>query len=413
MHPKSSNKFFQYEKSKDLSFLGERLIRGRHKIHPYPAMLHPLLVDYLLDHYATKKSTVLDPFCGSGVTLVQAGLRGNKSIGFDINPLALLVAETKTQNIDYKKIQEEFKVFQELLEKENNPDIPEITNISYWYKEETINDLGRIRNVLKNNKFVHKNFFLTIFAYLCRHQSLTRNSEFKRYRMSEDRIDKFENKVLPLFSNHFENSLNEFSNYQIKKTGDLYLNNSEIKFPKNIKYDLVITSPPYGDSGTTVAYGQYSSFAHNWINDFTEYQSIDYKVDKEALGKTTEIIVDIDKNFLLKEILEKIKKEDKKRYKDVLNFFNGYYKSLLNIHKNLSSVGFMCMVVGNRTVKGYQIPMDQITCQILDGFGMEFKGLYVRDITNKVMPLRNSPTNITGKLSPTMSNEYIAVFKKN
>ena len=113
--------------NRDLSFLGERLIRGRHKIHPYPAMLHPLLVDYLLDNYATKKSTVLDPFCGSGVTLVQAGLRGNKSIGFDINPLALLVAETKTQNIDNEKIQEEFNVFQELLEKEKNPDIPEIT----------------------------------------------------------------------------------------------------------------------------------------------------------------------------------------------------------------------------------------------------------------------------------------------
>ncbi len=73
----------------------------------------------------------------------------------------------------------------------------------------------------------------------------------------------------------------------------------------------------------------------------------------------------------------------------------------------------MCMVVGNRTVKGYQIPMDQITCQILDDLEMKFMGLFVRDITNKVMPLRNSPSNITGKLSSTMANEYIAVFRKN
>ena len=36
----------------ELSFQGERLLRGRHRIHPYPAMLHPLLVDFLIGKYA-------------------------------------------------------------------------------------------------------------------------------------------------------------------------------------------------------------------------------------------------------------------------------------------------------------------------------------------------------------------------
>ena len=39
---------------------------------------------------------IFDPFCGSGVTLLESAVRGHDSIGFDINPLALLIAKTKT-----------------------------------------------------------------------------------------------------------------------------------------------------------------------------------------------------------------------------------------------------------------------------------------------------------------------------
>jgi len=89
---------------KELSFAGEKLTRGRHKIHPYPAMLHPLLVDFLIKKYVEKDDVVFDPFCGSGVTLLQASVNGHKSIGFDINPLALLIAKVKTQKYDVKDL---------------------------------------------------------------------------------------------------------------------------------------------------------------------------------------------------------------------------------------------------------------------------------------------------------------------
>ena len=56
----------------ELSFAGEKLTRGRHKIHPYPAMLHPLLVDYLIKEYAKEGDVVFDPFCGSGSTCLAS-----------------------------------------------------------------------------------------------------------------------------------------------------------------------------------------------------------------------------------------------------------------------------------------------------------------------------------------------------
>ena len=403
---------FTRVKTDNLSFLGERLIRGRHKIHPYPAMLHPLLVDYLLSQYSSNEKIVFDPFCGSGVTLLQSSLYGCNSIGFDINPLALLIAKTKTRTFNIFQLNKEYTELRHAIEESEITDVPDINNIQYWYSSDVIEDLGRIRHIIKNAQFEYRDFFITCFAYVCRNQSLTRNGEFKRYRMSEDRLELFQNQVFKRFYTHIESNIKEFSLDTFKAIPKIYLQNSEDSFRKNIKYDLVITSPPYGDSRTTVAYGQYSSFGSDWVQDLTEFHNVNYRVDNESLGKKGIVNQEIFNNDILVTTYKKIKKQDYKRADDVINFFNGYFNSLKNIERNLNSRGTICLVVGNRTVKGITIPMDQITSKFLLNLGLNFEGIFIRDITNKVMPLRNSPTNLTGKKSKTMANEYIVVFQK-
>jgi len=78
----------------------------------------------------------------------------------------------------------------------------------------------------------------------------------------------------------------------------------------------------------------------------------------------------------------------------------------------LNKKGRVCFVVGNRTVKGIKIPTDQITASFLDSMNAKFEGIFVRDISNKVMPSQNSPSNKIGVKSQTMMNEYIVIFKK-
>lgn len=397
----------------ELSFAGERLTRGRHKIHPYPAMLHPLLVDFLIDKYAKKDDVIFDPFCGSGVTLVQSATKGYSSIGFDINPLALLIAKTKTSKYNSKKLKEEFSDLKKKILKNKKKDVPEIKNIDYWYTKEVINDLGRIRYVLKNNDFKYKEFFITSFAYICRNQSLTRNGEFKRYRVKEDKIKNITNEVLNKFFEHTEKMIGEFDRSDIpKKISKPLLANSENEIDTKIKYNLVITSPPYGDSRTTVAYGEYSSFGSEWTDDLHNFGNTNYKVDKESLGKSGELNEELQRHKVLVDILKKISKEDEKRAEDVRNFFNGYYNVIRNVVNNLEKKGKVCFVVGNRNVKGYQIPMDQITASFFEEMGLVFEGIFVRDILNKVMPSKNSPSNKVGVKVKTMANEYIVIFNK-
>ena len=204
-----------------------------------------------------------------------------------------------------------------------------------------------------------------------------------------------------------------FSNttYAEKPSTPLFAN-SENPIPPEIRYDLVITSPPYGDSRTTVAYGQYTSFGTEWIADLIGGNGNGYQVDAECLGKKGELNEELDIHPLLTYTIEKIVMEDARRSDEVLHFFNGYYNAIRNVMRNLNPGGRACFVVGNRVVKGVQIPMDQITASFLDAMGMEFKGIFVRDILNKVMPLKNSPTNKAGAKSKTMTNEYIVVFSK-
>ncbi len=329
--------------------------------------------------------------------------------------MALLIAKVKTINYDIAVLETEFEAIAQAILSTAHTDIPDIHNIDYWYIPAVIEDLGKIRYVLQHNTYLYKDFFVVCFAYICRHQSLTRNGEFKRYRISENSIEKKEYDAIKMFLKHTKESIETYKqlSYKLVESTPL-LQNMENPMSKDttVSYDLVITSPPYGDSLTTVAYGQYSSFGMDWTYDLNSFGNIKYKVDKESLGKKETIIAELKTCKVLHNTVECIKHSNQKRADDVLYFYNGYYKVLKNVVANLSHNGKVCFVVGNRTVKGIQIPMDQITADMLVSLGLSFEAIYVREILNKVMPSKNSPTNKAGKTKNTMLNEYIVVCSK-
>jgi site-specific DNA-methyltransferase (cytosine-N4-specific) len=75
--------------------------------------------------------------------------------------------------------------------------------------------------------------------------------------------------------------------------------------------------------------------------------------------------------------------------------------------------GYTCYVVGNRKVKGVVLPTDIAVKNFFENFGFEHINTFVRSIPNKRMPSKNSPTNVTGVLDSTMTQEYIVVMKRN
>ena len=68
-------------------------------VHPFPARMAPEIASNSIGHLGPN-STVLDPMCGSGLVLREAVQQGHQAIGFDIDPLAVLMSKVWTRPLD-------------------------------------------------------------------------------------------------------------------------------------------------------------------------------------------------------------------------------------------------------------------------------------------------------------------------
>ena len=114
----------------------------------------------------------------------------------------------------------------------------------------------------------------------------------------------------------------------------------------------------------------------------------------------------------LKNSLEKIKDVDLQRAGDVYSFYLDLSKAIFKIAEKTKKDGYQFWVVGNRTVKGETLLTDVIITEIAEHCGLQHIYTIDRNIINKVMPAKNSPTNESGKKVSTMTNEHIVVLRK-
>ena len=81
-----------------------------HRLHPYKGKFIPQLVEYFLDSntddykdevYFEPGDIILDPFCGSGTTLIQANELGMDALGVDISVFNSMISNIKLSNVDF------------------------------------------------------------------------------------------------------------------------------------------------------------------------------------------------------------------------------------------------------------------------------------------------------------------------
>lgn len=84
--------------SGDLNFLeSAKDAHLSHKAHSFPAKFPPQLPRKFIVELSNPGDVILDPMMGSGTTLLEAYIQGRQAIGFDIDPLAMLLTQVKLE----------------------------------------------------------------------------------------------------------------------------------------------------------------------------------------------------------------------------------------------------------------------------------------------------------------------------
>jgi len=400
-------------RNKKYDYTGQSYASIYPNLHRYPASMIPQIGIDLLKEFKISTGNMLDPYCGSGTSFIcglECGIK--KMSGFDINPLAVLIAKAKYTKINIKEIESEYQKLRnnvfEIMKNEKllkKIDVPEITNIYFWFSEIVAKNLSVIKyciDKLENERV--KNLFFVPFSETVRECSYTRNNEFKLYRMKPEEINNFNPDVLSFYFKKLNDTIDCYKLFylpKLEKYTSVKIHSKPFQNGKE-SFDVVLTSPPYGDSRTTVAYGQFSTLSNEWLGINNAR-----KIDSMLMGGSR--VSETMNNNCMAESILKIYKADKKRALEVSSFYFDLQESINNIAKNINKNGIVIYVVGNRTVKNVVLPTDQFIAETFENNGFKHIITYERALSNKAMPSRNSPTNIAGKTVNTMLYEYIVV----
>ncbi len=391
-----------------------------HGYHRYPAKFLPNLVKKLIEDYTKPTDIVADFFAGCGTTLVEAKVHGRKSVGVDINPVAELITKAKINPIDPKKLEvkylnliasfEDFSV-------NGYSDHSTHDRIDYWFTEIHKFKIAFLyENILKIRDKKIRDFFLVSLSHILKNCSKWLQSSTK------PQIDPNKSPTDPFiaFSSHTKQMIRQNKEFYNKLFEEDYLNTScEIKLEDARQTTIasnsigaIITSPPYV---TSYEYADIHQLTAYWYEYITDLQGFRKNFIGTFYSLNQETSVDSEMG---QKIVNQLLKKDKRKAKEVANYFNDMYAVGKEMHRVLKKNGHACLVIGNTTFLGVKIKSAEVFKEILDSLGFKTIRVIKRSIPHKLIPtIRDKKTGKFSKLKNKDSKlvypeEYILIAKK-
>lgn len=371
-----------------------------------------LIEQKIKEYNVNPQSLVVDPFCGSGTTLVSANIFHIDAVGFDANPLMAFISQTKTDwDIDLDTLQSNTKYVtrefsgrvKDLLKIEFYDDfvsrMPK-KEINQWLSpilQKEVSLLKSIINTIENEKIrrlllfaMSKSCFDASYAALCP------GTTFYPFREKKEFWDLFVKKVMQIYDDlRVIQSYNGFGKSRI--INDTCLNVQQYIEANSI--DFIITSPPYPNDLEYTRQTRLELYLLDFVKNMRDVKALKKKMVK---GSTKLIFEESDSaQYVDKyESIQRVAGEVEEALSDrnwgwnyprmIKEYFGDMYLCLYKFFPLLASGAQFLLVVGNQTSKGVMIPVGDILITLAQDIGYSkcSKELFrMRRSTNHRMPL--------------------------
>lgn len=243
-----------------------------HRLHPYLGKFIPQLVEVFIRKYFHPGQTILDPFCGSGTTLVQANELGVNSIGYDISAFNVLLTRAKVRKYDLKRVRSEVLDALDKLKHLTHSstvhlspweecaaelEVPETDNIwlRQWYAPKALNELLTYRYLIQKGGYLYQDLLKVILSRSARSARLTTHFDldfpkhpqtepywcYKHSRTCSPTVEAL--KFINRYSLDTLRRVEEFS--ALRTDAKSEVRHSDSRFAHFPSIHGVITSPPY------------------------------------------------------------------------------------------------------------------------------------------------------------------------
>ncbi|WP_165329544.1 site-specific DNA-methyltransferase [Streptococcus tangpeifui] len=393
---------------------------GIHKISAYPATMVPDMQYELIKLIKSEDPSIkniLDPFHGSGTTLVEGEKNDLFPMGIDINPLANLITKVKLQGVNKKYAKTANKRIERLLlDNDFYFYKHDFYNIEKWYRKDFILTFSKIRCAIQKEKYRYmRQYYWVCLINILKKYSNTRSSTFKLHIKEQRAIAAMRNNIITDFLKSINTYFEYLPEYNRSKVVNLQIGKSEkiLLQMGNDTVDLIITSPPYGDNSTTVTYGQYSMLPIYWIDrkdmgNFDESLIDNYSsIDSNSLGGVGKRNKQNYQSRCLSEYLESISQDKRKK---VENFVIDYLEVMKQMGRVLKKNKRIVLTLGERRVDNKIVPLSDITQEYFEDVGFELEASITRNIPMKRMPRRVS--KVRNCSVESMNQEYVLILRK-
>lgn len=393
-------------------------------------MLSDELAENLSSRFVRDNSRVLDPFCGTGRSLLASSTRGADSVGMDVNPLACLITRAKCVAVPGSRLMmlaEEVERLSAWDHRFVDLDLRQDDRVE-WFSPAASRQLGRIVSWI-NGLELDQDELLILAAVLSattRDISFARKTGWKLHRMNARDRQQQRSFAMELFAKRLRIVAKELDACgPMAGTCRAYVANAAslrtelARQGECLEFDVVMTSPPYGDSLTTVQYGGISRIC---MRSVRYLQGLDIpldgldSVDGQCLGGTALKVWRRSSSPLSLKPYWNGGKHNEARDR-VRNFLLDTRKVMRTIGGLIRPGGRLVIVVGRRLAGGWRVRLDKFIADSLCGLDFELEETWTRKIGQKSLPWKidrhaRARRGSGGPLVNTMRYEHILILAR-